>query len=199
MECLESTFIFFRAKGRQKIPSTGILTRKKQSLQHRENPQQGDFFEIINLSSTGEKSPAQELFFEIINLSSIEKKSPAQGCFWYNQSLHTQGTLKNFKVPTPQHRAHTQGNFEKFQSLHTTAQSLHTGELGKVSNSPHHSTESTHRGTLKIFKVSTHRGISRKNQSPQYKEFFVKNQSLHHRRPLDRPKKINVVSGSLHK
>ena len=65
--------------------------------------------------------------------------------------------------------SHTGELWKISKSPHTTPQSPHTGELWKISK-PHtpanyenlqslhtpHSTEPTHRGTLKIFKVSTH-------------------------------------------
>ena len=54
-------------------------------------------------------------------------KSPAQG-------PHTGELWKIFKVST-HHRAHTQGNFENFQSPHT-AQGPHTGELVKIIKVP---------------------------------------------------------------
>ena len=37
----------------------------------------------------------------------------------YNTESTHRGTWKSFKVSTPQHRAHTQGNFENFQSFYT--------------------------------------------------------------------------------
>ena len=73
----------------------------------------------------------------------------------YNTGPTHRGTLKNFKVPTQQYSAHTQGNF------------------------------------VENLKVSTHRGKSWKNQSPQYREFFVKNQSLQYRGSKECSKKEN--------
>ena len=77
-------------------PPPGILTCKNQSLQHR------GIFSV------------QGFFCE----NSI---SPVQG-----QSFAHRGTLKTQSPHTPQHRAHTNGNFENSKSSHATAQSPHS-------------------------------------------------------------------------
>ena len=108
---------FFRAKGRQKIPSTRIFSK------------------IINLSTAGEKSPAQEFFLKVSNLSTTVETLA--------QYAHP-GKSEKLKVFPPQYGVHTQGHFEKKQTLHTTPKSPHTGEL------------------FENFQVSTHRGKTRK-------------------------------------
>ena len=47
--------------------------------------------------------------------------------FTHHSTEHTpRGTLKIQSPHTPQHRAHTQGNFEKSQSLYTPQHRAHT-------------------------------------------------------------------------
>ena len=113
---------FFSAKGCQKIPSTRIFIRKNQSLHYRGKcPAQGFFLKVNNFSTTVEKSilaqyphPGKSEEFKLLPHHST---APPH-----------MGTLKKIKLSTPHHRAHTHGNFEKFQSLHTTPQSPHTVE-----------------------------------------------------------------------
>ena len=165
----ESKFIvfyrqrFFRAKGRQKIPSTGIFTPKKSI-----SPSQGKIpVTGISISPPHGKIPQhREIFLKVTNLfTTVEKSIPVQ----YS---HT-GKSEKFKVfshhsTAPTHR----GTLKKNQSPHNTAQGSHTGELGKVWKYPHHSTGPSHRGTLKIFKVSTHSGKSRKKSKSPVQGIF---------------------------
>ena len=158
---------FLGLEGAKKIPSTRIFSK------------------IINLSTAGEKSPAQEFFLKVSNLSTTVEtlaqyahpgKSEKLKVFPPQYGVHTQGTLKKSKLSTPHQKSHTQGNFSK---------------NFKVSI-PHHRAH-TQGNFLKIFKSLHKGGKPGKNESPQHREFFVKNQSLHHRRPLERPTKNNVV------
>ena len=92
----------------------------------------------------------------------------------YNTVPTHMGTLTTQSPHTPQHRAHIHVNFEKVKnskSLHTTTQSPHLGELWKLKVLTRHSTEPTHRGTLKTqsphtpqHRVYTHGNF--KTQSP---------------------------------
>ena len=74
-------------------------------------------------------------------------------------------------LEVPQHRAHIHVNFKNSKSSHTTTQSPHLGELWKLKVLTRHSTEPTHRGTLKTqsphtpqHRVYTHGNF--KTQSP---------------------------------
>ena len=73
------------------------------------------------------------------------------------------GKSEKLKVFPPQYGVHTQGHFEKKQTLHTTPKSPHTGELFEKFQSLHTTSQSPHTGELfENFQVSTHRGETRK-------------------------------------
>ena len=114
------------------------------------------FFLVPWCSTTGEKSPAQGFLTWKNQSLQYRGKSPVQGFFVKTQSLQYRDKVSHtgelWKISKP----HTPGNYENLQSLHTphSTEATHRGTL-KIFKVPH-STKPTHQRTLKIFKVWTH-------------------------------------------
>ena len=99
------------------------------------NPHYRDFFENNKSLHRRGKIPSTGIFLKVSNLSTTVETLA--------QYAHP-GKSEKLKVFPPQYGVHTQGHFEKKQTLHTTPKSPHTGEL------------------FENFQVFTHRGKTRK-------------------------------------